>query len=1023
MRSRGGDGLAIARILGVIGFVGAFAVAGRPVAARGPESTGPDFTRDVRPILSEHCFKCHGPDDAARKANLRLDLREAAIGKADSGSLPIVPDKPEASEVVRRIFSSDADEMMPPPAANKPLTDAKKKILRDWIAAGAEYKAHWAFVPPKTSAPPNVGHSNWPRNAIDEFILARLEKAGLSPSPEADRYTLARRVSLDLIGLPPTPEEVDTFVNDPSPDAYERLVDRLLASPHYGERWGRRWLDLARYADTNGYEKDRARSIWPYRDWVLDAVNADMPFDKFTIEQIAGDMLPHATVADRIATGFHRNTMLNEEGGIDPLEFRFYAMVDRVNTTGVVWLGLTVGCAQCHTHKFDPIPQRDYYRMMGLLNNADEIDVDVPKSDLVRRRLAIDKKIAAAKADLPNRFPPGGQAGRANFDKKFDEWNRTESARAVRWTNLHPVSATSNLPHLTVQSDDSILASGDQSKSDRYKIVFENLPTEITALRLEALPDDSLPQHGPGRVFYEGPFGDFELSELTAAVDGAPVRFKSAAQSFASNPIGAAAAIDGSPLTSWTINKGQGRSHAAVFILDQPLKNAKRLSLEMLFEYYYPAGLGHFRVSAATGPIGADRQVLPPKVDDILAIPVAKRSAQQQAFLAGHFASIAPELQAERKKIEKLRDSEPALPTSLIMSERPPQNPRPTYVHKRGEFLQPTERVEPQVPSMFAPTSKDRPHNRLEFARWLVDAQNPLVGRVTMNRQWQAFFGRGLVRTTEDFGFQGTPPTHPELLDWLAIEFVRHKWSLKAMHRLIVTSATYRQSSHLTPESAAADPENKLLSHMPRLRLEAELVRDSQLKSSGLLTEKIGGPSVFPPQPNSVTTEGTYGGLVWNVATGPDRYRRSLYTFSKRTAPFAMLSTFDAPSGEACVARREVTNTPLQALTLLNDAMFVEFAQGLARDVVTKSDGRPEQIARKLFRRALTRPPEQQELAALIAFQEKTLERLRHDSDDAKKLAPAAVSKAGAGTDRATLASWTAVARTLLNLDEAITKE
>ncbi|HUE17502.1 MAG TPA: DUF1549 domain-containing protein [Planctomycetaceae bacterium] len=390
------------------------AVATSPAKGADP----PDFTRDVRPILSEHCFKCHGPDDAARQAKLRLDRREAALAKTESGGTPIVPGKPDASDVVRRIVSHDPDEMMPPPTANKPLSEEKKRILRDWIACGAQYKAHWAFVPPKQAVPPRVADSAWPRNAIDRFILARLESVGLKPVPEADRYTLVRRVSLDLIGLPPTPAEADAFVNDKSPDAYERLVDRLLASSHYGERWGRRWLDLARYADTNGYEKDRVRSIWPYRDWVIAAINAGMPFDRFTVRQLAGDMLPDATVSDRIATGFHRNTMLNEEGGIDPLEYRFYAMVDRVSTTGVVWLGLTVGCAQCHTHKFDPIPHRDYYRLMGLLNNADETEVDVPDRHLLSRRSQLDHQIAAAETALPDRFPPGGAAGRANFEKK-----------------------------------------------------------------------------------------------------------------------------------------------------------------------------------------------------------------------------------------------------------------------------------------------------------------------------------------------------------------------------------------------------------------------------------------------------------------------------------------------------------------------------------------------------------------------------------------------------------------------------
>jgi hypothetical protein len=1015
-RTMNGKGLLV-RSLGVAGIIALIGTAFAGRMASGAEV--PDFTRDVRPILSEHCFKCHGPDDAARQADLRLDLREAALKKSDSGTAPIVPGKPDASELMRRISSHDADAIMPPPSANKPLSDAKRQILRNWITAGAPYKPHWAFVPPRQSQPPAVRQTDWPHNPIDRFVLARLESAGLKPAAEADRYTLIRRLSLDLIGLPPTIEEADAFANDRSSGAYERLVDQLLASPHYGERWGRRWLDLARYADTNGYEKDRVRSIWPYRDWVIRAINNGMPFDQFSIEQLAGDMLPQAAASDRIATGFHRNTMLNEEGGIDPLEFRFYAMVDRVGTTGVVWLGLTVGCAQCHTHKFDPIPHKDYYRLMGFLNNADETEIDVPDRRLLAEQLPISEAIAGAEEELPNQFPPGGRAGRSNFETKRTEWDRKESKLAVRWTRLHPDSAKATLPHLKVLPDDSILASGDESKSDRYQVMFEHLPSVVTAIRLEALPDASLPKHGPGRVFYEGPFGDFELSELTATADGVPVHFQSATQSFASNTGGAAAAIDGNPLTSWSVNGGQGKAHAAAFIPKEPLRNVKRLSLGMLCEYYYAAGLGRFRVSAATSPVAADRQVLPPEIDDLLALPAGTRTAAQRNALSSYFASIVPELAPARMKIDALRHSEPVLPTSLVMSERPPDNPRATFVHKRGDFLRPTERVEAGLPSMFGPLAKNGPHDRLGLARWLVSAKNPLVGRVTMNRQWQVFFGRGLVPTTDDFGYQGSPPTHPDLLDWLAIEFLNQHWSMKAMHRLIVTSATYRQSSQVTADGLAKDPDNRLLSRAPRVRLEAELIRDSELKAAGLLTETIGGPSVFPPQPPSVTTEGTYGGLAWNDSTGLDRYRRGLYTFTKRTAPFAMLSTFDAPSGEACVARREVTNTPLQALTLLNDAMFVEIARGLANNVA-RGNQSTKAIATEMFRRCLTRPPDQDELNALVDFQKQ--ERVRFERDP--KEADALLREGGrSGSDRAELAAWTAVARGLLNLDETITKE
>jgi hypothetical protein len=1010
-------GLRLGTVVAILASAGAISAAG-----------GPDFSRDVRPILSQHCFKCHGPDDAAREAKLRLDVRESAIVRTDSGKPPIVPGKPDSSELIRRIFSHDADEMMPPPAANKPLSDSERRILRDWVSAGAEYKSHWAFIPPKQVPPPKVSSgSAFSRNPIDDFVQAQLESSGLDlkPSPPADRYTLARRVCLDLVGLPPTPDEADAFVNDPAPDAYERLVDRLLASPHYGERWARRWLDLARYADTNGYEKDRTRSIWPYRDWVITAINADMPFDQFTIKQLAGDMLPNASLEDRIATGFHRNTMLNEEGGIDPLEYRYYATIDRVGTTGTVWLGLTVRCAQCHTHKFDPIPHRDYYRMMAFLNNADEKQIDIPVPALVSRRQQIERQIALAEANLPNRFSPGGREGRAKFDAEFDHWEQSESSPALRWTVLHPTRAKATLPHLAVLPDDSILASGDMSKSDRYEVQVDKLPTKITALRLDVLPDESLPEHGPGRVFYEGPFGDFELSEWTAECDGAPIHFKGATQSYAANAGGASAAIDGNPLTSWSINKGQGESHSATFILDRPLHNAKSLSVQMLFEYYYACGLGKFRISATDGVVPTDRRVMPAEVDQILAQPREQRSPEQRTTLMRYFASITPALDEPRKELSAERAQEPTLPTTLVFAERPADNPRQTFVHKRGEFLQPKETVQAGIPSLFGSLPAEFPCNRLGFARWLVDARNPLVGRVTVNRQWQAFFGRGLVRTGEDFGYQGSLPTHPQLLDWLAVEFVRRGWSLKAAHRLIVTSATYRQASRVAPDSLANDPENKLLSRAPRVRLEAELVRDSALAAAGLLSERIGGPSVFPPQPASVS-EGSYGGMTWNVSQGPDRFRRGLYTFSKRTSPFAMFATFDGPSGEECIARREVSNTPLQALTLLNDAQFVEIARGLAADVLTESDGRSEQIARTLFRRCLVRPPDPSEVATLVTFYAQARARFETDPTGAQKIVSGAerVKSAGAGkVDPVPLAAWTLVARGLLNLDEAITKE
>lgn len=1179
------------------------AVIGLICAATTGWAQSPDFNREVRPILSQHCLKCHGPDDGQRMANLRLDRRDGA-------TRVLAVNKAGESLFVKRIASHGGD-IMPPAYANKPLSEKEIAILRRWVATGAVYKPHWAFVPPKQAALPKVQTPTWCRNPIDNFILARMEKAGLKPSPEADRITLVRRVYLDLIGLPPTPEEADAFLNDKSPNAYEKMVDRLLASPHYGERWARRWLDLARYADTNGYEKDRARSVWPYRDWVINALNNDMPFDQFTIQQLAGDLLPNATVGERVATGFHRNTMLNEEGGIDPLEYRYYAEVDRVATTGTAWLGLTIGCAQCHTHKFDPITHREYYQIMAFLNNADELTIDVPNADLTTKRKAIEREVAdrtahlaahfplpgkvswtavptpkvstasgaqaavqpdgsvklsgtdpetdaytveldspmqevgavrletltdpslgnggpgrtphgnfvlteftatvmplngsanpipvkfvRAEADFsqdgfpaqnaidgkpktgwaidgpgnwnvprtalfypaqPIRFPSGGHwvfrleqqygghhtIGRFRIslghmvstdtrpeavqrqealEKQYGAWLKAGEARAVRWNVLRPIVATSNGPRLTVQDDNSVFVSGDMTKHDIYTVQVPTGGKPITALRLEVLPDDRLPGQGPGRVFYEGAPGDFFLSEITLTAGGKAVKLASATQS----GIGTAAnAIDGNPQTGWSINGRQGQASQAVFRLAQPL-TSDTLSIQLDFEQYYAAALGRFRISVTTDTRTAEAD-LPPDVAEILLLPATQRSTAQQARLMQYYLSVAPELESERAAIAQLRSAMPSYPTALAFQERPADNPRLTYVHHRGEFLQREEQVKPGVPAILPPLPPG-PANRLTFARWLVSSQNPLTARVAVNRQWAALFGTGIVRTVQDFGYQGDPPTHPELLDWLAVAFSSPSagdaksgaaygmgWSLKKLHRLIVTSATYRQSSRITPELLAKDPENRLLARSARIRLEAELLRDSTLTASGLLSRKIGGPSVFPPQPPGVTSEGTYGALNWVVSAGEDRYRRGLYTFSKRTAPYAMFTTFDAPTGEVCVARREVSDTPLQALATLNDQVFVEAAQALGRMLAARTGTTAERVV-YLFRRCVTRPPTAEETTLLVNYFNAQQERFTKKELDANQ-----VAGMGEGDPNAR-AAWTVLARSLLNTDEAITR-
>lgn len=980
-----------------------------------------DFNRDIRPIFAARCFACHGPDESHREADLRLDHRDAAI---DYGA--IVPSSPEESLLIERIFTDDPELQMPPPHTNDSLTTEQKEKFKKWIQEGALYAEHWAFVPPEKPPAPEVSEASWPRDDIDRFVVARLEKEGLKPSPEADKYALVRRVYLDLIGLPPTPAEADAFVSDQDPQAYEKLVDRLLASPHYGERWARDWLDLARYSDTNGYEKDRPRSIWPYRDWVIRAINEDMPFDQFTIEQIAGDMLPDATQSQKIATGFHRNTMLNEEGGIDPLEYRFYAMVDRVATTGTVWLGLTVGCAQCHTHKYDPITHTDYYSFMALLNNADEPDLRIQSTDMVKRREELTAQIEKLTAELAGQFPPaegeGDEAERrqANLKTKRAEWLAAARKEAAPWQPLSATKLESNLPKLESLPDHSILSSGDITKRDVFTLTYgiEASQLPLTALRLEVMADPRLPAGGPGRAYYEGREGDFFLSEMSAKFDGQPVKLDGASHSYGKISIGSGSAdaanvLDGNGSTGWSTAQREGESHQLVVNLPQPITKPGDLKVELLFERHFAASLGRFRISAAS----VDRQVaakdMPVEVESLLAMSPEELSPEQQEQVDHYYLSVAPELTDARKPIDVLRKRMPSFPTTLVMQERPMDNPRPTFLHHRGEYLSPKEAVSPRVPEFLGDDLADAPSNRLELARWLVSEENPLTARVVVNRAWQALFGRGLAESSGDFGTQSDPPTHPELLDYLACTLMENGWSMKKLHRQIVLSATYRQTADASQQLQEVDPANRLLARGPRFRVDAEIVRDIMLKASGKFSDEMFGPGVYPPQPDSVTSL-AYGNFQWKPSTGNDRYRRSIYTFSKRTTPFAAFAVFDAPSGEVCTAKRDRSNTPLQALTLLNDAMYIELAQAMASAAQHESST-PEAIAENLFRRLLTRPPSEDELKMILAFQNQQLTRLQSGELDATVI----------GAEKSSSpeqAAWVMVARSLMNLDEAVTK-
>lgn len=985
----------------------------------------PDFNRDVRPLLAKHCFACHGPDESTREAGLRLDAFDAAT--EDRGGFRVIePSDAAASELIARVAHPEDAERMPPAEAGRRLTETEIEMLAAWIDAGAQYEPHWAFVPPQRPELEPVATDLPQHGPIDALVQRQLMGSELAASESADRYTLVRRLYLDLTGLPPSPEAAERFVHDDRPDAVVRLVDSLLASPDYAPRWARRWLDLARYADTNGYEKDRERSIWPYRDWVLRAINSDMPYDVFSIQQLAGDMLPDADQSMRVATGFHRNTMLNEEGGIDPLEYRFYAMVDRVATTGTVWMGLTLGCAQCHTHKFDPITHHDYYATMGLLDNADEPTLTLSDRQIEIRRKAIEQVIQRRESRLAERFPPADGDGPLdqrrshNLHQHLDRWIAEEQKLARDWTLLPVTSAASEIPRLRLQDDGSILSTGDITKRDEYHLTLrtDSLGAPLTALRLEVLPDPSLPAGGPGRAYYEGREGDFFLSEIDVWADGERVELRDASHDYGKISIGsgtadAANVIDGDGSTGWSTSGGEGEPHRLVVNLQKPVAPGATLKIRMLHERHFAASLGRFRWSATSAADASTARPYDAAIERILA---SKRESWAPAAadqIQRVFLRSTPLLAEERKDIEQLRNSMPSLPTTLVMSERPADNPRTTRVHHRGEYLQPQDAVDPGVPGVFLKESQSGPTNRLEFARWLVSDDNPLAARVAVNRAWEGFFGRGLVETLDDLGTQADPPTHPALLDLLALDFMKFSWSRKRLHREIALSHTYQQASRVSTRDLQLDPDNRQLARGPRMRLDAEILRDSALAASGQLTREFGGPPIRPPQPDSVT-QLAYGSPSWDASDGGDRYRRSVYTFAKRTAPFAAFTTFDAPSGEVCTAGRMRSNNPLQALLLLNDPMYNELAVSLARRVLRDTDGRSERIERLLWL-VLTRPPQSAEIEAVEQYLDHQQQRF-----ESGQLDPAAICKDKQATS--TEALWTLAARAVLNLDEAISK-
>ena len=1007
-----------------------------PFVVAGEPEQSVDFKRDVEPIFAANCISCHGAKVAL--SGLRLDVKAEAL-KA------ITPGNSAKSSLIGRVTGEIEPRM---PMGKAPLSAAQIGILKTWVDQGAQWPdeaaastpapqaKHWSFVAPVLPAVPSVKDAKWVRNPIDSFVLAEIEKRGLAPSPEADRQTLIRRVSLDLTGLPPTLQEIDAFVKDSRPDAYEKLVDRLLASPHYGERWGRWWLDVARYADTNGFEKDRPRSIWPYRDWVIGAFNRDLPFDQFAIDQLAGDLLPNPTLDQKVATGFLRNSMLNEEGGVDPEQFRVEGIIDRVDAVGKAFLGLTINCAQCHTHKFDPITHREYYSFYAFLNSDDEPEIEVPGAEVTKKRAEIASEIAAIENKL--------RASRPDLDAKMAAWEKTVTYDESQWKTIetNDIFAAFGTKFDRLE-DGSFVARGDNSTSNNYKLTAPSPISRITAVRVEFLTDATLPRTGPGRA-NDGSYyvTEFSIEKAPAGQkekeNGTKLPFKRATSDYEKAGFPVSNVIDGDVKTHWSSDSGPGsrnQSHAMVFELSTPVEigpeSVLNFQLAQKFdERIDTAGgkpnIGRFRISVSGSPSPAADSI-PREVRTILSKPRTARTPEEQARVFSFYRATANATNGNKewvdsnRRIDDLMTNWPYGPVTLGLSKR--SILRETKMFQRGDWKRPGDKVTPGTPAVLHPFPASAPRNRLGLAQWIVDKANPLTSRVIVNRIWLQYFGDGLVTTPEDFGTRSEKPSHPELLDWLGIEFREKGWSWKNLHRMIVTSATYRQSSSVTKTLADADPQNRLLARAPRFRVDAEIIRDIALKTSGLLSDKIGGPSVFPPIPDGVLNLSYGSPMKWEVSKGEDRYRRAMYTFWKRSVPYPSMLIFDQPNGDVACTRRVRSDTPLQALTTLNDQVFIEAAQAMGLRVYREGGATDREKLIYAFRLSTGREPDAFELGRLIEFLKVQQSSFNGNTASAVYVTSQDLANIPQEIDLHKVAPWTMVSRLLLNLDETITKE
>lgn len=992
------------------------------------------FNRDIRPILTDNCLQCHGPDKNHREAELRLDVREEALARD-----AIKPGKPEESELVARIFSSDPEMLMPPAKSNKSLSAEQKDLLKRWISEGAEYQGHWAYLPPvKPMVPADA-------NGVDYLVGQRLAKLGLKPSPEADRRTLVRRLYFDLLGLPPKPEEVDAFVADTAADAYDQLVEKLLASPHYGERMAEGWLDVVRYADTIGYHSDTPRNVYPYRDYVIQAFNSNKPFDQFTVEQLAGDLLPNNTLEQKVASCFNRLLLTTEEGGAQAKDYEARMLGDRVRAVGAIWLGQTIGCCQCHDHKFDPFTSRDFYSLGAFFADiqepiigAREPGMNVPTAEQAQKLAQLQAAAGDAQLEL-DAASPERDAAQAAWEHVVHE----QAGATANWTLLHSEKVESEKGvQFKVEPQETVFADrAPQQGVDTYRVTVKTQLKQITGFQLDALSRDGLPQRGPGRAGN----GNFVLSEFGVAdAEGKPLKFANASASFEQPGFAAAAAIDGKfePNNGWATAGMSGADCAIRLELETPLagppEGAEPITLTFTLQQLHGDNhvLGKFRLWAITSakPLPPVRAVLPPvEIVEIVKLEPAQRNDAQKATLANYFKANAPSLINQRAKLaatkQAANDFENSLPKCLISVSG---NPRVVRILPRGNWLDESgEIVKPALPASLTaslpgggpvPASADGCLTRLDLARWVVSRDNPLTARVTMNRLWKQFFGIGLSKSLDDLGSQGEWPANPEMLDWLACEFIDSGWDVKHMVRTIVRSATYRQSSLATPELQERDPFNRELARQSRFRIDAEQVRDNALAIAGLLSPQIGGPSVKPYQPDGYWENLNFPVRQYQADQGDAQYRRGLYTWWQRSFLHPSMLAFDAPTREECAADRTRSNIPQQALVLLNDPTYVEAARVFAERILKNGGADLNSRLTWAWRQALQRPPRDDEILTLGDLVSKQLIAYSRDRGSADSLLKVGLRPLPEGIDHVELAAWTNAARVILNLHEVITR-